>query len=220
MDKLIRSLKAAGSWYKMDALYVFAAHEEQAAKRNWIQDAFNIATSSVATFVANSHFVGNGTSDTLSTSFNPTTGTKKFTLNSAHMAAWSVSDLAIGGSTTSYLVGNTTSYLARGGAAAGSIVSHPNNSTDNTYNSTDTLPGHIGWDRSASNLFEVYANGVDVGGTTTASTSLTSASFQICAAGGTRWGNNEIRFVHFGSSMSAAEWLATYNALNTYAGSL
>src|SRR5688500_11442038 len=39
VDDCIGALKAAGLWAKLDAFYMLAAHDAQAARCNWVQDA-------------------------------------------------------------------------------------------------------------------------------------------------------------------------------------
>lgn len=59
IDAFVGALKAAGVWAKLDFLHVMAAHDEQAATRNWIADQFN-ASNSGCSFDADNGFTGAG----------------------------------------------------------------------------------------------------------------------------------------------------------------
>lgn len=222
IDTLIRSLKAAGSWAKMDALYVFAAHDAQAALLNWVSTSYNLSVGAGApAFTANSHYLGDGVADWLDTGFNPTTASSpKLVQDSGHMFAWFLTNLALSGPARSPACGNTNSCVTRHATASGGTTMRVNRSSLNS-SATVSIPGHTGWTRSAAGLWELWGAGADIGGGTDASTALTNANFRVLASGGENtFGNNQIRFVHWGSNLSAAEVLATYNALSTYAGSL
>ena len=89
INTLVKSLKAAGVWTKLDALYLFAAADAQAARRNWIQDLYNATAVSSPTFAADRGYTGDGAAAYLDTGFNPSTASSpKLTQNSAHASAW------------------------------------------------------------------------------------------------------------------------------------
>lgn len=94
IDTMVGVLKAAGVWSKLDALYIMAAHDSRAARRNWIADAYNLTPTSSPTFTADQGYAGDGSTSYLSTGFNPATAVSpKFVQNSAHLAAWSRTQL-------------------------------------------------------------------------------------------------------------------------------
>ena len=60
IDNLIGSLKGHGIWNKLDALYLFAAHTQQAALLNWRKDAANFSTINSTPFTVDVGFTGDG----------------------------------------------------------------------------------------------------------------------------------------------------------------
>lgn len=219
IDTLVGSLKTAGVWSKMDALYVMAAADAQAAQRNWIADAFNLTPNSAPTFAADRGYTPNGTTSYLDTGFNPSTApTPKLTQNDAHMFIWSRTNLRNAG-TISYDAGNGNSRVTRRGnvdAPTGSDAAVAANMTSQVVLTPNAYPGHVGWSRSGAALWEGYTGGVDIGGGTTASAAALSENFGIGRIAAGQFGLNQIAAYHFGSNLTAGEVLATYNALNTY----
>lgn len=105
INQLIVDLKSAGVWAKLDALYILAAADAQAARRNWITDALNAVATSSPTFTADRGYAGNGTSSYLNTGFVPSTAGGLFSQNSGHISAWSLTSRA---ANISCLMGATT----------------------------------------------------------------------------------------------------------------
>jgi len=219
INNLVVALKAAGVWSKMDALYLTAAADNQAAQRNWVADAFNLTEAVAAPiFTADRGYQGNGSTQWIDTGFNPTTAVgPKFTQNSAHQGLWSRTSLLCAAG-VSYDAGNANSRIGRRGNVADGLAANAavwanfsaNAVTANSY------PGYSVWSRSSAALFETYGAGVDTGGGTTASAALTNANFNICRANSSNWGTNQIAAFHFGSNLTAAEVLAFNAALYTY----
>ncbi|WP_336802535.1 hypothetical protein, partial [Kaistia sp. MMO-174] len=57
-NDLIVSLKTAGVWAKLDALYVLAAADAQAARQNLVANAYNISASGSPVFTADRGYTG------------------------------------------------------------------------------------------------------------------------------------------------------------------
>lgn len=77
---------------KLDALYVMAAADSQAAGLNWLGNVYNLTPSGTTppTFVADRGYTGDGLTGYLDTGFNPTTATTpQYALNSASFGCWS-----------------------------------------------------------------------------------------------------------------------------------
>lgn len=217
IDRLIRSLKTAGVWSKLDALYLMAAHDEQAAQRNWVADGFNLTANNSPAFARDRGYTGNGSNSNLDSEFNPTTASSpKFTQDDASMWLWSRTDLRIDASNASAEIGNANSRMSRSNVTAGVALGRPN--TGSTINTMVTagFPGFLGWARSAAAVWESYAQGADAGGGTDASAALTNASFYIGAVNGIGSGVNEIAAAAWGQNLTATEALAFYQALHAY----
>lgn len=213
IDRLIGDLKTAGVWAKLDALYVFAAQDTQAALLNWKADQYNLTVSGAPVFTADRGYQGDGVDDVLLAGFNPATAGGLFAQNSAHMGMWSRTNLALG-AMQGYEIGNTNSYLAR--AVNGTMRGRPNHGVELLTGPTNSLPGHFMYSRTAAAVWESYSNGIDVGGGTETSAALTSADFRILAVTATLFSRNQFAAAHWGSGLSAGETTATYAALRAY----
>lgn len=91
IDQLIRGLVQAGIWWKLDAMWVCAAHTEQAALLNWINPGvtFTAVNNGSTTFTPNVGFTGNGSSMYISTTFVPSTAGGLYLQDSGSLFGWS-----------------------------------------------------------------------------------------------------------------------------------
>lgn len=216
INALITPLVNAGIWHKFDVFYVMAAADEQAAQRNWVADKYNLVPTNSPTFVADSHYVGNGTSSYLATGFDPTTApAPKFVQNNAHMGLWSLTDLDDGGAESGDIGDISRARIGRTGGVAGGASARVNRSSGSTIAAAGCYPGHVLWSRAHSSGWEGYGQGVDVGGAAEASSTFLSAEFRVLTAG-TTFGVNQLAAAHWGSSLTPAEVLILYTALQTY----
>lgn len=92
INTLIVGLKTAGIWSKMDAMYVLAAADEQAALLNWVADTNNATAENSPSFVADSGFAGNGSTSFINTNYNPSTDGVHYEQNSASFGYLCLSD--------------------------------------------------------------------------------------------------------------------------------
>ena len=85
INKVVKELKKAGIWSKLDALWICAAHNEQAAKLNWIKDAHNLTKGGTGDlyFTVDKGFKSNLTSTYLNTNYTPSTDGDKYKLDDA-----------------------------------------------------------------------------------------------------------------------------------------
>lgn len=215
IDTLVGGLKTAGVWSKLDAFYVTAAAEAQAARQNWIADQFNLSALNSPAFTIDRGYAGDGAASYLETSFNPTTAVSpKYTLNDAHLGVWTRNDTQVA---ASGVIGNGNSRIgsATGNSTAGG---RPVNSGTAVLLTTPGFPGHTVISRSNLALWEGYNNGIDVGGGVTASTAVSNETIQILKAQGAGFcaAGQQIAAAHFGSNLTASDDLALYNALQTY----
>lgn len=216
IDSLIVSLKTAGVWPKLDALYLTAAADSQAARRNWVADQYNLTAVSSPTFLADRGYTGDGAASDLDTSFNATTAVSpKFTQNSASMALWSRTNLANGAGQSLDMGAVAYAYVARSGSVSGRTEGRPIAGSGQVI-AAGGYPGHSGFSRDGAALWEGYGQGADAGGGTTASIAPTNTNIRILSAGGGAYGLNQVAAAHFGSALTAANMTDLYNALNTY----
>ncbi|MCX5516250.1 hypothetical protein C3941_19865 [Kaistia algarum] len=213
LDALIVSMKAAGVWTKLDALYLLAAADSQAARLNIVQNAYNLSAVSSPTFVADRGYTGDGVASYLDTGFNPTTApSPKFTLNSAHLAIWSRTNLISG---TLFDAGNGNARINAGSNALNTMRAGLNDATLNNYGAVGVSTGHFALNRSASGALQGYRNGGSLASQTTASTALSNANI-LLLTNQTSYSTRQLPAAHFGQSLTATEIAAIYAALNVY----
>jgi hypothetical protein len=224
INNLIRSLKQAGIWSKLDAFYVMAAADAQAAQRNWIADAYNLTPTNSPTFTADQGYQGNGTSSYLATGFTPSSApSPKLVQNSASLGVWSRTNIAenavdIGAKgsnpgtqdSTIMIRNSSNQFLNRLNIIAGGGYSPANASSVGLF---------VAVRPDASNLID-YVNGAVIGTGAVASAVVATIEFNIGVRNdnGTfnAYSTKQYAAALIGSSLSAAENSALYAALNTY----
>lgn len=225
VSNFIVELKDKGPWFKMDACYMLAsglddpgyttAHDATAALQNWVKNAYNLTAVNSPAFVVDRGYTGDGSTSYLETGFNPTTAVgAKFTQNSGAMGLWSRTNLANGGA-SSFDMGNTNSQIDRQGVVSGQAVGRSNTGAGIVI-APGAYPGDASWSRTASNVWEGYAQGVDAGGGTDASAALTNATFRLLSLNSGAFGVNQLSSADWGSGMSDAERLAIKTARQTF----
>lgn len=210
IDTLVGSLKTAGVWSKLDALYVMAAADAQAAQRNWIADAYNLSPVNGPTFVADRGYTGDGSSSRLDTGFNPTTAPSgKYLQNSASFSAWSRTADNI-----TQAAGNLGSTILP--SNGGNATIRVNNTGTASSGANASSAGFFIANRSASNAETLRRNGVAVITSSAASTGMTNDNFWLCGRGTSSFSTLQESAGHIGQSLSVAEQDALYTSLNTY----
>lgn len=223
INTLIKSLKAAGVWTKLDALYLFAAADAQAARQNWIQDLYNATAVSSPTFTADRGYAGDGASAYVNSNFNATTASSpKFVQDSAHVSGWNLTSRAANNTSLLGARESTTKYIDIVPRAIGDLYIgrlNGNGTAVSTANSNST--GLFTINRSASNALQGYRNGASLG--TSANVSAGSPNAQLImlarsltGAGPDSWTTDQIAAVCFGSSLTSVEEAAKYAAILTY----
>lgn len=216
IDRCIKALKACGAWDKRDAYYFIGA-DELAWRQNWKQDAYNLTLVNTPTFEADRYVKGNGSNAAYDTNFNPTTAVgAKYQKDDCSMFMVTATDLA-NGAAVSYDVGNFSAWIGRHNSVPGRAVGRPQAGSTLTY-ANQVFPGHVAWSRSAANLWESYAHGLDHsdGGGTHASVDLNNNNFYICAAAGLAGGVNEIMAAGFGGNLTPEEHAGEARAIRRY----
>jgi hypothetical protein len=210
----VLALKAASIWNKFDFLYGLAAADSQAARINWVNPGtYNATVVGSPTFTADRGYVG-ASGAYLSSGFNPTTApSPKFTQNDASMFIWALD----GGTATGAISGEIGATNSRIGKdfGAGDSIARPNMSSSIQPMTTTGFPGSVGWTRSASNVWEAYANGVDAGGGTGASAAPSNEVFRVCNSIAAN-GQLQDAFAMAGSNLTSGEVAALHDAMNDY----
>lgn len=184
IQKLIKALKDGGIWTKLDALYLFAAADSQAARLNWVADQYNITAVNAPTFTTDRGYAGDGASSHLNTNFNPATAVSpKFVRDSGHV---SLSDrtaraangtLQMGGAVVNDFAASIVSRFT--GDIAGGRINAPG-ATALTYANTENV-GRYMMSRTGASALATYKDGVSKGTSTTASVAVPSTDIIIGA---------------------------------------
>ena len=216
IDTCIGSLKTAGVWAKLDALYLFAAHDNQAALLNWKGATYDATAVNSPTFTTNRGFTGVSTGY-VDSNFNPTTASSpKFVQNSATLGIWSRTSGAIGGlsvgSSTAQITPLYTDTVNNYFACKVNNVSGPEivTGSDGSALFTATRRG------SATGDGEFYRNATTITSTGFGTSATpTNATIRFCGIGAADW-LGEALGGFIGEQLSDTEVSDTYNALNTY----
>lgn len=213
INSTIVSLMASGAWALLDVIYGHAAADSQAGRLNWKNPAlFTATTVNGPTFTADRGFTGDGATSYLTTGFNPATAGGNYTLNTAYMGRWSLTNSATG----SRDIGNANGFIGARSAVA-SMVSRANNSATQTILVFTDGSGWIDWLRQDSAGYTVERDGVNVSSAVAISSSITSASIEVLRAGGATFSNNQIAFdVVGGGVISAPIRTSIRTSIQTY----
>lgn len=224
-EALIDGLVADGIWTKLDVLYVFATQDSTTALLNLISASFTATSVNSPAFAADLGFTGSA-AKYLDSNFNPSTASSpKFVQNSAHVSAWSVTNLI----DSNPIIGMDS--------AAGETDIFPRYSSDNNayyrINSAgiggvlvDQSVGHYVANRSTSSAVQGYKNGVSVltNGSATSNAPL-NASIQVLGvyhkdSNVHATSSHQCAAVTIGSSLNSTEAANLYNRLLTYMSSV
>jgi hypothetical protein len=222
INTLVTALKAGGVWTLLDELWVMAAHDAQAAGLGWKRYK-NLTAVSSPTFTADRGYAGNGTTSYLNTGFVPSTDGVQYTLNDASFGVYSRTD-------TSANVRDMGTRIASSNAQS-NIMARWNDNRAYGKNNTNPPASYVGFSVAASTgLFVArrtsattdtgWRNGVKLVTETRTSNALSTFSFFICGMnnGGmiSTPTTRQYAAAFVGASMSEAQQLSLYNALQAY----
>lgn len=222
VSTLIGALKAGAVWSKLDALYILAAHDEQASRLNWVGGDHDLTAVNSPAFTADRGWQGDGTGQYLNSTFHSLIEGAKFRSGSAHMGLWSLTSLR-NASGSSYEVGynsgiNSKSFIARH-SSVGDVVAYAAMRSGGSANLLmgGSLADHVAWSRLNTSQVQTYRAGLPSGAPTEAPEggTISSAEFRVCAAGGS-FGTNQIAVAHWGEALDDAQMLVLGDALRAY----
>jgi hypothetical protein len=213
INTLVGSLVTAGAWSKMDAWWVPAAADTQASLLNWTSSSYTLTPVNAPAFAADRGYTGNGTTSYLDTGFNPVTAAGQFSRDSACFGFWCVNEVTNANPSGSWDGTDGVTVAPRSGGGYASF--RVNQATALSVASVVTK-GLTVANRSAAGAMQGYRNGVSVGSATTASTAMNSLNLYLCSFSGVGFNTYQHGAAFAGSSLSAPEQLAVYNALNAY----
>lgn len=215
INTCIVSLKTAGVWAKLDALYLMNAETAQAARVNIKNPGtYDLTATSSPTFTAKSGYAGDGAAAYLNTAFNPFTATTpQFVQNSACLFGWSLKTtldtgalVGVAGAGGAYLYSRYTGNVSLGrvNTTAGDI----------SVASADGS-GLFAINRTAAGASQLYRNGSSIGTGAAASAAPASVVTTLLRAN-TEYFGGTMMSAGIGASLSAQEHSDLYAALNTF----
>lgn len=225
INDLIKALKDAGVWTKLDALYLTAAADSQAARRNWIADVYNLTAVNSPTFTTDQGYTGNASTSYLNSNFNPVAaGSPNFVQNSGSVGGWTLVDRAAADMSMMGSVNGTSSAIDVQSRFTGNLAAGFLNDFTATTSANSESFGHYAMSRiaaSGAGARSLYKNGSSLTTTATASTGLPNVAISILARARqgstpTVYSSDQIAAAHIGAGLTAADISALYAALQTY----
>ena len=216
INDLIKALKVAGVWSKLDALYLVAAADAQAGQRNWTQNLYNLTPVNAPTFTADRGYAGNGTSSYLNMGINLSLGGLKASQNANGGGVWVNTSVALA---QTDMGGSDWSIGAN--SSPGNASFRNSNSASQTVVAPDaTAIGLWQSSRQASGSYSQMKNGAVLATPATVSgTFATPAMYLCCRSDGAGtpvvFTTRRVAASYFGN-LTVADNLAIYNAINTY----
>lgn len=212
INTVIVGLKRAGVWARLDAFYMLAAHDAQAAGLNWIGPSFNLTAANSPAFEADRGFTGNGATAYLDTGFNPVTSGGRFALNDAHLGIWCRTDVAEDRND----IGNFNARIFTRNSGNGISGRMNDNVAPAGIPSVTSAVGHTVFSREASTGYRIDRQGVVRTTLTSTATAMTSTNFWILAANGTTFSTKQVSCAHFGASLTAIQSEQAYQQIAAY----
>lgn len=218
IDNVVVGLKSTGIWQKLDALYVFAADNSQAALLNWIADQYNASAVNAPTFTQDRGYAGDGSSSYVDSTFNPTTASSpKFVQDSAYFGIWLRTNVQFASSVAGYFATTGTTIAPRLGTdeLQGRINQGSGVSSSTTGSVTDGSK-LTGISRSASDAMRIAKNGVNVVTGSTTSAAPVNGALRFGHFGTATYASHEFAAGIIGGNLTAGEELILYSALQAY----
>ncbi|MBY8826119.1 hypothetical protein [Sphingomonas colocasiae] len=159
-DEYIRGLKEDGIWAKLDLLKIRPQRDEQAARLDYVNAAFDDIAVNSPTFLRGQGFIGDQIAAYLDSGFDPAAyPSAKYKAADAHLGVWLGTDISSG---TQFDVGHSRAMIAgRNGAVA--IVRSNQTAALNVALAVPTSIGFFCWTRRDANGFwTVKDDGVPV----------------------------------------------------------
>lgn len=214
INELIKALKAAGSWDKMDGFYTARQAEEQQTLINWKDPTGTQLTPGAGnTFTSNEYWERNGSAGSnVDTGFVPNTDGVQWTSSSAHVGIYATP--------TSFRQlwtdGFTGELIPTGGTNLRGEIG--NQSVDIAFDSFTKSRGHFIMSGEFPGTMHTYKDGVQGGSPLATDAVLNSSTgtvkmLSMAPPSGAlhRWST-----FHFGANLTATEAAATYAAIVTY----
>lgn len=217
LNTLIAGLKTDGVWTKLDALYIMAAHDAQAARVNAKAPSSVASAVNSPSFTTDLGYISDGTSSYLDTNINPATAGGNYSQNSATIGVWSLTNVT---DTLDFDIGNssTNCRLNCRSALATTFRGQLNNSGGVNFGDSTSVPNSQGMftiTRTSSSNITGYRNAIDLGSSTVTSASVTSANMFLLNVG-TDYSNRRLAAAFFGGALTGTDVSNLHSRLSTY----
>ena len=211
IDAAVRALKAAGVWTKLAGLYLLAARDAQAARLNWVQDAYNLSLVGAPAFTVDRGYAGDGTATYLDTGWAANLGAQ----DSLCFGIWDLTNAqgsAVAGLTTAgtlQIAPRTAANTLQAKVNGATALAGPATVTDGSGLSTAN--------RSGPNDVQLYKNGVlAASSAANASGAPGTATLALGRANTSVYSNHQFAACVIAASLTATEQAALYAALAGY----
>lgn len=219
VDKLIRALKASSLWASFDALYLLAAHDEQAGRLNLVAPGtFTLTATNSPTFTTDRGFASDGSTSYLTGPNN--NALTKYVQDSGHIAAWmsaaNTSTRSIG---TASGTGTSRRTAINPVNASSKFIGRVNSTANVTsLNNTPNPTGLLAVNRADNANVSIYNDGSFLETLATASAAPNAIAIDLLREATTQYSpaGQNIKCASFGASLAAAQQLALYQATSAY----
>lgn len=213
IDAVIGTLKVDGVWAKLDAFYMLAAHDAQAAHCNWVQDAFNLTPVNTPVFETDLGYSGApATQGHLDTGFNDLTGSALWSQDSFCAGAY----INLAPSAANSFVGLVGAASMRLGATTTHITTRIRAGSSFNPVFANATPAHIAITRDSATSSRVVRNGVQAGATSSAASVTPSDSNVTLFRSISSYNGDRMACAHLGGALSIAEAASLHAAVATY----
>lgn len=216
IDNFFKTIRPAGIVDALDAIYVTAADDSQAATLNWLDPTkFNLTIVGTPTFTQNKGFTGNGTDAYLNTNY--TFGQGKATQDNNSGGVWTNSAI-----NENRIAMGTRNWLIYPRNSGFNIETRNNNGTGSstTFGGLNSL-GLVAMSRSSASTYTTYKDGV-LRNTLSQTSSTPSAHpvFILAQSGSSGspalFSNRIVNAAFIGRALTDSQQTTLYNAFNTY----
>ena len=222
-DSLVKDLKTAGVWDKLDVFYVFATDgDSDFATLNWkAPSSFQSTKVNSPTFTSNSGFTGDGSSSYLDLNYNPSANKINLDLNNNSIGVYQTNPSAVGVMISAFDSGSSffelnndngnTRIISFNMSTLGDVPSVGANSQDGLWVST----------RNNSSDYSIYRNDLNIASPPRPSIAIPNVNTRILArSNNSFYGAGEISMGFVGSYLDSTNVSDFYNAWNSYFTSL
>lgn len=214
INTLIVTLKAATIWDKIDAMYMLASADSQAALLNWKSANYNAIAVNSPTFQADKGYTGDGATSRLRTQFTPSTNGVNFLQDNCGLWVYCLTDVTGGQADLGANSAPQAQVQSRRTSNALGIALSDNTLTAPT--SIATSVGLSGASRAVSTARKAWRNGSQIGAdSSVTSTGISAAEQWICASNAGLFSTRQVAFAAWTSALTGLE-TALYNAVLAY----